>query len=242
MVAALAAADDPALLAVKMVVLNPRNPSRGLAAINGLVTILDSQTGLPAAILDGNWITAVRTAGLSAVAAKYMASSDSSVVAFIGAGVQAGSHLKAFADMYPLQEVRILGRGQANIDRLCQTANELGKSTVVCASGKEAITDADLIVSSVTYSATLEPFLDADWLKPGAFAAITNLGAPWEKASLSAFNRIVIDDLQQEAALPNKLAPPELLTGDLASLGTSVPQNNKIVNNGPNSMGGRGAD
>jgi len=167
--ATLAAADDPALLAVKTVVSNPRNPSRGLAAINRLVTIIDSQTGLPAAILDGNWITAVRTAGLSAVAAKYMASSDSSVVAFIGAGVQAGSHLKAFADMYPLQEVRILGRGQANIDRFCQTANELGKSAVICASGKEAITDADLIASSVTYSATLEPFLDADWLKPGAF-------------------------------------------------------------------------
>ena len=218
MMAALAAADDPALLAVKMVVLNPRNPSRGLPAINGLVTMLDSQTGLPAAILDGNWITAVRTAGLSAVAAKYMARPDSSVVAFIGSGVQARSHLEAFADMYPLEEVWIFGRGQDNIDRLCQAANQLGKSAIVCASGKEAITDADLTVTSVTYSATLEPFLDADWLKPGAFAAITDLGAPWSTASLSAFNRIVIDDLQQEAALPNKLAPPELVTGDLAGL------------------------
>jgi len=216
--AALAAADDPALLAVKTVVLNPRNPSRGLPAINGLVTMLDSETGIPVAILDGNWITAVRTAGLSAVAAKYMARTDSSVVAFIGSGVQARSHLEAFADMYPLEEVRIFGRGQENIDRLCQTANNLGKSSVVCTSGKEAIADADLIVSSVTYSATLEPFLDAGWLKPGAFAAITDLGVPWITASLSAFNRIVIDDLQQEAALPNKLAPPELVTGDLAGL------------------------
>lgn len=218
MMAALAAADEPALLAVKTVVLNPRNPSRGLAAINGLVTMLDSQTGLPAAILDGNWITAVRTAGLSAVAAKYMARPDSSTVAFIGSGVQARSHLRAFADMYPLEEVRILGRGRENIDRLCQIANDLGKSAVVCASGKEAVTNADLIVSSVTYSATLEPFLDAHWLKPGAYAAVTDLGIPWNRASLAAFNRIVIDDLQQEAALPNKLAPPELVTGDLAGL------------------------
>lgn len=218
MMAALAAADAPALLAVKTVVLNPRNPSRGLPAINGLVTMLDSETGLPAAILDGNWITAVRTAGLSAVAAKYMARPDSSVLAFIGTGVQARSHLSAYADMYPLEEVRIYGRGQANIDRLSQRANELGKSAVVCGSGKEAVTNADLIVSSVTYSATLEPFLDANWLKPGAFAAITDLGLPWITASLSAFERIVIDDLQQEAALPNKLAPPELVTGDLAGL------------------------
>lgn len=218
MMAALAAADDPALLAVKTVVLNPGNPSRGLPAINGLVTMLDSKTGVPAAILDGNWITAVRTAGLSAVAAKYMARPDSSVVAFIGSGVQARSHLKAFADIYPLEEVRIFGRGQENIDHLCRTANELGKSAVVCASSKDAVADADLIVSSVTYSATLEPFLDANWLKPGTFAAITDLGVPWISASLSAFSRIVIDDLQQEAALPNKLAPPELVTGDLAGL------------------------
>lgn len=218
MMAALAAADDPALLVVKTVVLNPRNPSRGLPAINGLVTMLDSETGIPVAILDGNWITAVRTAGLSTVAAKYMAKPDSSVVAFIGSGVQARSHLEAFDDMYQLEEVKIFGRGQENIDRLCQTANELGKSAVVCASGKEATADADLIVSSVTYSATLEPFLDAGWLKPGAFAAITDLGVPWITANLSAFNRIVIDDLQQEAALPNKLAPPELVTGDLAGL------------------------
>ena len=73
MMAALAATDDPALLAVKTVVLNPRNTERGLPQINGLVTMLDSDTGLPAAILDGNWITAVRTAGLSAVAARRMA-------------------------------------------------------------------------------------------------------------------------------------------------------------------------
>jgi len=218
MMAALAAADDPALLAVKTVVLNPRNPSRGLPAINGLVTMLDSETGMPAAILDGNWITAVRTAGLSAVAAKYMARPESSVIAFIGTGVQARSHLDAFADMYPLEEVRIFGRGQANIDRLSQTASASGKSTVVCASGEEAVTGADLIVSSVTFSATLEPFLDAAWLKPGAFAAITDLGGPWRTASLPAFDRIVIDDLEQEAALPNKLAPRELVTGDLSGL------------------------
>jgi ornithine cyclodeaminase/alanine dehydrogenase len=97
-------------------------------------------------------------------------------------------------------------------------ALEPGRSAVVCASGKEAVTGADLIVSSVTYSAAFEPFLDADWLKPGPFAAITDLAAPWKKESFAALDRIVIDDLQQEAALPNKLAAPHLITGDLAGL------------------------
>ena len=87
--------------------------------------MLDSETGLPVAILDGNWITAVRTAGLSATAAKYMATKDSAVAAFIGCGVQAKSHLRALADVFPLQRIKVFGRGQANIDSLCQLAHEL---------------------------------------------------------------------------------------------------------------------
>lgn len=218
MMAALAAADDPDLLAVKTVVLNPRNPERGLPQINGLVTMLDSQTGLPVAILDGNWITAVRTAGLSAVAAKRMARQDSAVAAFIGCGVQAHSHLEAFADLFPLREIKLFGRGQANIDKLTKAAKEKGLTAQACESAEAALREADLIVSSVTFSSELEPFLDADWLKPGAFAAVTDLAAPWKKDSFAALDRIVIDDLAQEAASPNKLLPLEFVTGDLAGL------------------------
>lgn len=218
MMAALAAMDHPSILAVKTVVLNPRNPDRGLPQINGLVTMLDGETGLPLAILDGNWITAIRTAGLSSTAARYMANVGSKVCAFIGCGVQARSHLRAFRELFPLQQIRIFGRGRTNIDRLCELADELGLSSEICATGKDAVMNADLVVTSVTYSARLEPFLDANWLAPGCFAAVTDLAAPWEKASFSAFDRIAIDDLQQEAALPNKLAPPERVTGDLSGL------------------------
>lgn len=216
--AALAAMDNPSLLAVKTVVLNPRNPDKGLPQINGLVTMLDSETGLPAAILDGNWITAVRTAGLSAAAAKYMANKDAAVCAFIGCGVQARSHLRAFADMFPLRKVKLFGRGQANIDGLGQFADELGLSSEISGSGKAAVEGADLIVSSVTYSAEQEPFLDANWLAPGCFATITDLAGPWHKQSFSAFDRVAIDDLEQEAALPNKLVAHEHVTGDLSGL------------------------
>ena len=218
MMAALAAADDPPFLAVKTVVLNPRNSDNNLPQINGLVTMLDSDTGLPVAILDGNWITAVRTAGLSAVAAKHMARPDSKVIAFVGCGVQAKSHLRAFADLFPLEQVRVFGRGQANLDSLCELAEDMSLKSIRCATGEEAVRDADLIVSSVTYSANLVPFLDANWLKAGSFASITDLAAPWIKEEFSAFNQIAIDDLDQEAALPNKLVPPEYVTGDLSGL------------------------
>jgi len=220
MMAALAAMDGPSLLAVKTLVLNPRNPDKGHPQINGLVTMLDSETGLPVAILDGNWITAVRTAGLSAVAAKYMANKGAAVAAFIGSGVQAGSHLRAFAQLFPLEKIKVFGRGRSNIDRLCELAAELRLSSEVCGSSKDAVENADLVVTSVTYSAGLDPFLDANWLAPGCFAAITDLAAPWHKDRFSAFDRITIDDLEQEAALPNKLVAPDYVTGDLSGLVT----------------------
>ena len=218
MMAALAAADEPPYLAVKTVILNPRNSDRNLPQINGLVTMLDSDTGLPAAILDGNWITAVRTAGLSAVAARRMAREDSSVAAFIGTGVQARSHLTAFADLFPLQQVRIFGRGQSNIDKLCEHAESLSLKPIRCSGGEEAMAAADLVVTSVTFSADMVPFLDADCLRAGAFATITDLAAPWIKDSFAAFDQIVIDDLEQESASPNKLAAAEHVNGDLSGL------------------------
>src|SRR6476620_7283464 len=117
--ATLGVASEPRVLATKALVVNPRNAERGLATHNSLVTLLDSETGLPLALVDGNWVTAKRTARLSAVAATRLARDDASSAAFIGCGVQARSHREAFADLFPLREIRAFGRGGANRDALC---------------------------------------------------------------------------------------------------------------------------
>ncbi len=218
MMSTLSAADDPPFLAVKSLILNPRNRERGLPDINAMVTLLDSNTGLPLAIMDGNWITAVRTAGLSAVAAKRLARPEASTAAFIGCGVQAHSHLHAFAALFPLREIRAFGRGRTNREAFCQAAEQLGLSAVASETAREAVHDADLVITSVTFSPQLTPFLDARWLSPGTFAAVTDLAAPWLPDSMSAFHRIVIDDLEQEAKMPTPLVAPALVTGDLTGL------------------------
>lgn len=180
--------------------------------------MLDSHTGVPVAVIDGNWVTAVRTAGLSAVAAKRLARANSASAAFIGCGVQAHSHLHAFAEMFPLTQVRAFGRGSANRDALCQAAENMGFEALACASPEEAVSNVDLVVTTVTFSPELEPFLDARWLRPGAFATITDLAAPWVADTLSAFEQIVIDDREQEAQMQTPLVAPNLVTGDLGEL------------------------
>ena len=88
----------------------------------------------------------------------------------------------------------------------------------ICDSGQQAIEDVDLVVTSITATGGPEPFLDADGMKAGVFAAITDLGVPWIRDSFNALDRVVIDDVEQEAALPNKLCDPASVSGDLSGL------------------------
>lgn len=218
MMATLCAADKPPFMAVKSLLLNPRNSQRGISSINALVVLHDSDTGLPLAIIDGNWVTAVRTAGLSAVAAKRLAKPDASIAAFIGCGVQAHSHLRAFAELFPLKEIRAFGRGTANRDTFCHTAEEMGYTAIASNTAQDAVSGADLVISTVTISPQLTPFINARWLKPGVFASLTDLAAPWHADSMSAFDRIVIDDLDQESRMQQPLVNPAIVSGDLTNL------------------------
>jgi ornithine cyclodeaminase/alanine dehydrogenase-like protein (mu-crystallin family) len=216
--ATLGVASEPRVLATKSLVVNPRNAERGLATLNSLITLLDSETGLPLALIDGNWVTEKRTAGLSAVAARRLARSDSSSAAFIGCGVQARGHLDAFADLFPLREIRAFGRGARNRDALCRMAQLRGINAVPCDTAKAAVDGADIVVTTVTLVPEPVPFLDANWLKAGSFAAMTDLALPWLSETMTRFDRIVIDDLEQEAKMSKPMIKPELVAGDLTGL------------------------
>ncbi|MCG8561379.1 MAG: ornithine cyclodeaminase family protein [Hyphomicrobiales bacterium] len=218
--AMLAVADDPPFAVVKSLGLSSDNAAEGRDSIGALITIFDGVSGLPLGIMDGGWVTAVRTAGLSAIAAKRLAGPAPRVAAFIGCGVQALSHLQVFAELYALRQIRAFSRGTHARDRLCRSAQQLGLAAVATASAQEAVEDADLVFSSVPSAPDLVPFLDPDWLKPGAFASAIDLGRSWQAERLSRFDRIVIDDLEQEAAMEESMVRRELIGGDLASLAT----------------------
>jgi ornithine cyclodeaminase/alanine dehydrogenase len=216
----LSVADAPPYAAVKALGLNPANPSRGFEAIGALVVLHDSVSGWPLAVMDGAWVTAIRTAGLTATAAKYLARQDAAVIAFIGCGVQARSHLDAFAQMFPLKEVRAFGRGATNRDQLCRIATDKGLTAIASETAQAALDGADIVVTSVPHSLGGAPFIDARWLKPGAFAGIVDLAGPWLADAMTAFDLIVVDDLEQEKTMAEPLVDPKLVAGDITGLAT----------------------
>ncbi len=223
MMTTLSSADTPDLTIVKSVMVSPRNPARGRPGIDGAILIQDSETGQMRALCEAGWVTGVRTAGLSAVAARRLANPEAQSIAFIGCGMQARSHLAIFNDLFPLTSIRASGRGQANIDRLCDMGRSLGLETRASTTPQEAIEGADIVVSSITLDYEVAPFLDARWLKPGAFAAVTDLGIPWKPEGMEAISPLFIDDMAQEEASPKKLVAPDLVTGDIKHLLTDGP-------------------
>ncbi len=219
MMSTLAVGNDQDLIVVKQVSVCPENPARGLPAINGAIMVLDAQTGLLRAVLGANWITAHRTAALSAVAARRLADPGAETIAFVGSGVQARSHLLAFRDMFPLKRALVTGRSQANVDALLDFARDQGLDAAQ-ASPEDALQAADLIVTSITLDYSIKPFLDASLLKPNAFAAITDLCIPWQPASMSTFGTIVVDDMEQERSSDKPMTDRSLIAGDLTELVT----------------------
>jgi len=218
----LAAGSAPSLMAVKSLGMNPANPAKGLETIGALITVFDGDTGLPLGIMDGDWITGVRTAGLSATAAHHLGRKDAGTIAFVGCGLQARCHLEAFGQLFPLKRVQVLGRGVANRDRLLAMARDMGLEAQACADGDAVLEGADLVVSSVPHTGVAEPFLDPDRLIPGSFVAMTDLTRPWKRAGLARLDRIVIDDQVQERAMADPTIPQDMISGDLKDLATGA--------------------
>ena len=211
------AVGNEGLTVLKTVSVSPDNPARDLPAINGAILVLDAETGLLKAVMGANWITAHRTAALSAVAARRLADPRSSTIGFVGCGVQARSHLAAFRAAFPLTRVLAFGRGAANRDAFLADAQADGLEAVA-SSADQVLAQSDIIVTSVTLDYSITPFLDAGLMKSGAFAAITDLCIPWQPESLATFRTIVVDDLEQERASEKPMVDPKAIAGDLTDL------------------------
>jgi len=202
---------------LKMVTVSPENPSRELPAINGAIMVKDAHTGFLKAVMGANWITAHRTAALSAVAARRLADPASSVIGFVGCGVQAHSHLRAFRDLFPLKKVVAYNRSDANRDAFLDSARQ---SDLEAKAGtpEEVLRESDIVVTSITFSADVEPFLDARVMKPNAFAAIADFCMPWQPEGLDHFQTFVVDDLEQERQMDKPMIRADAITGDLTDL------------------------
>jgi ornithine cyclodeaminase/alanine dehydrogenase-like protein (mu-crystallin family)/predicted ester cyclase len=146
-------------LGAKLVTVCPGNADLGLGTHQAMIVMLDPETGVPEAILDGRYITEVRTAAVSAVSVRRLAREDAKVLGIVGSGVQARSHFEALGLVREFREVRVWS---PTPERLRQFAAETGARAME--SAEAVVRGADVVVA-VTPSPT--PVIQSEWVGEG---------------------------------------------------------------------------
>ncbi len=112
-------------LAAKVVSVFEDNPSRGLPVIQGVVLVLDSTTGAPVALMDGTYLTALRTGAASGLATDLLAVPDASVLTVFGAGPQARTQVEAIRAVRPIREIRLVSRSTISAEVLAEELSDV---------------------------------------------------------------------------------------------------------------------
>lgn len=192
--------------AVKWIgIVPPGGPSN--VNINASLVLSDVPTGRLCCLMDARRATALRTAGMTAVAATHLARKDSTCIGFVGAGVQAESHLHAFREILPaLRTVFVNSRGPS-AQRFVEKARELGlEAKADTAEG--VFRNSDVVITTVPLAPNFQPFIEAAWVRPGMFVAAVDLGRSWKHAGLSDVDVTVVDEeAMRHYAKPGNLIP-----------------------------------
>jgi len=164
---------------LKVICVFPGNAAKGLDAHQGGVLLFSSEDGRLLAMMNGSAITGIRTAAVSGAATRALARKDASVLAIIGSGVQARTHLAAMAAVRPLRLARVASRQFENARRFCrEMAPAVPFPIEAVERVEDAVRGADVIVTATTAS---EPVVRREWLSPGTHVNAVGASQPHKR-------------------------------------------------------------
>lgn len=186
---------------LKWVSAFPGNQEKGLPYISGLIILNDPETGFPVAVMDATWITAKRTGAVTAIAAKYLARSDSSTVGILACGLQGRSNLEALANLFDIQKVHAYDISpQAARKYAAEMEKTISGNIRIVDNPKQAVMGMDLVVTSGPILKEPDPVIEANWLSEGSFASLIDFDSYWKGYALKEADKFATDDrVQMEA-------------------------------------------
>lgn len=153
------------IMGIKSVSVYPENANIGLESHQGSVTLFNALNGTPLAIMEAGQITAIRTAAVSGLATRILAKKNSKILAILGSGIQARTHIEAMTTILNLEEIRVWSKNKKNAKKLVE---EQRKKYAIpfrpFDTVNEAIYNADIIC---TTTAAVEPILQGKYLMQG---------------------------------------------------------------------------
>jgi len=183
---------------VKWVSGYPGNPAKGLPYINGLLIFNDTQTGLPKAIMDCAWITAMRTAAASAISAKYLARKESSSIGVLACGVQGRTNLEAMNVLFPLKKVYAFDTSAEQTASFTEYAkNTLDLEVEIVKDPRKAVTGCDIVVTSGPILKHPHETIKAGWVDEGTFVSCVDFDSYFSRDALNQADKWTTDNLAQ---------------------------------------------
>jgi len=200
----------------------PENQKRGLPYIAGLLILNDPDTGIPISVMDCIWITAARTGAATAIAARYLARSDSKVVGILGCGVQGRSNIEALNEVFELEQILAY-----DIDETVAVAyakemkQRFGIETEVVNNPKSAVSNCDIVVTAGPILKMPHATIQKGWMGAGAFASLVDFDSYWHPEAMAESSKFCTDDTPQlrhyqEVGYFQKIPPIHADLGELA--------------------------
>jgi ornithine cyclodeaminase/alanine dehydrogenase len=206
---------------IKWVSGYPSNRELGLPQILGVMITNDMETGRPTAIMDCRWITAVRTAAVSAVTAKFCASKGSETLGVIGCGVQGRMTLGALKEVVPtLKKVKAYDINPEASKRYKDLEKQAGVDVTPVESVEEAAKGSDIILTAT--QRLPKPLVKNEWFKPGALGMGLEASRAWYGDAILTADKFVTDSWDQTTHFHEQGAFPEGLPKLYAELGEIV--------------------
>jgi len=201
------AADDQ--MAVKIVSVFNDNPAQGLPLIHALVVVVDAATGAPAAVMDGTYLTALRTGAASGAATDLLARREARAVAIFGAGAQGRTQLEAVCAVRPIEKAWVYDLSTERAEAYAAEMSErLSLPVEVAGSPAQAVRQADVICTATTSSS---PVFDDAHVRPGAHVNAVGAYTPQMQeipAETVLRARLVIDHRESSMAEAGDLIIP----------------------------------
>ncbi len=174
------------------------NSKRNLPYITGLLILNDVETGLPLAVMDCVWITAMRTGAATALSARYLARPESSVVGILGCGVQGRTNLEALRVLFPVKKVMAYDVDAGIAQRYAKEMEaRFGVEVAAVQKPREAVSGCDLVVTAGPILRKPHQTIRAGWLGEGAFASLVDFDSYWHPDAMKQAAKFCTDDTEQ---------------------------------------------
>lgn len=189
--------EDLSAAGVKIVNVHPKNPSKGLPTVMALLVLNSPETGAPIAVMGGTFLTNMRTGAAGAIAAKYLARTESKIVGMIGAGVQARTQLLGVSRFFKIERVIVSDRSLEHGRAFEQDARGFLDCEYKLTTDPKDACDCDILITTTPARA---PVVKSSWVKPGTH--INAIGADAKgkqelESALTKRTKVVVDDMAQ---------------------------------------------